>query len=318
VPRRRANPIGWLGIALVVLLLALTVRAIGGRNRWQPAALQLAQGTSKTGREVTGLRTGLRSLDRLELFRRLYSWEREAREQDARVRDLSPPRESRKVNGLLVTALGLRADALHRFTPAVQNALSDRDLQVAVSQLVNVMRDLLLADRSYALFRDAWPKGQARPPPSQWIADPEDATIDGVTGFVRELRKQQSLASVYNLTLTGVAVDPKPTGSERGVDLIPFAKTIDVSVVVENTGNQVVPTTSVAAILTSEIDPVPRTVAGEIGLLRPKDRKSVTLRGLAPAAGGAINLLRVTVGPVAEERNTLDNTVEYKFVMRRP
>lgn len=317
MPRRRANPLAWGAVGIVVLLFVLMIRALAGGDEYSAPTLTLAGDTAKLGQEFSGLRAQLRDLDRLELFRRMSGWERRSREQVERAERLDPPERFRRSNGYLMTSLGLRAEALRRFKPAVQNALSDRDLQVSISQLVNVMTDFVLADRSYALFRSGWPERERRPPVSGWVADPGDATIDGVTTFVQELRKKEALAAVYNLTVRSVSVTPKPTGKEREADLVPFTKSLEVTIVVENTGNQVIPASPVAAVLTSETDPIPRSVEGRLESLRPKDRKSVTLRGLEPTSG-AINLLRVTVGPVGGERNTLDNTVEYKFSMRKP
>lgn len=317
--RRKANPLAWLAIGVVVVLVILLIRAVGGGDDWSPGALRVAQDTSKLGRDVAGLRTQLKSIDRLTLFRRLRSWERDARAHLERGRALEPPGDRRGVNGYLLTSLGLRAEALTRFNPSVRNALSDRDLQVAASQLVGVMRDLELGDRSYQLFVAAWPRASERKPPdSRWVPDADDATIEGVTAFVRELRNQPALDANYNLTVASVVVDPKPVGKERNEELLPFTRSLAVSIVVSNTGNQPVPAVPVAAIITSETNPVPETVEGTVGSLRPGEKKSVTLRGLKPTAGGPINLLKVTVGPAGGERNTLDNTQEYKFVMRKP
>lgn len=318
MPRRRVNPVAWGAVGFVVLLLVLLVRAVGGGDGYRPAALTLAQQSAALGREVAALRTQVRSLDRLELFRRLRAWERRSREHTDRSADLDPPGELRRSNGFLVTALGLRADALRRLNPAVRNALSDQDQQVAGSQLVNVMKDLVFADRSWELFRASWPRdADAKPSVSRWVADEEDASITEVTDFVRELRQQQALKATYNLTISSVTVDPRPAGQEGNVDVVPFTRSLGVSVIVENTGNQQIPATTVAAILTSESDPEPKTVEGQLGTMRPKDKKSVVLKGIEPTPG-VRNKLRVTVGPVGEERNTLDNTVEYDFIMRRP
>lgn len=318
MPRRRPNPIAWIALAVAVLLLTVMIKAVGGGDSWQPKAVQLAQNQAKLGREVAALRTQLKSLDRLELFRRMRAWQRQASADLAGARELAPPKEGRVQNGYLIAAIGLRAGALRRFDPAVRNALSDTDLQVAQSQLINVMEDLLLADRSYELFRTSWRKdGGAKPPASQWIADEEDASPQGVGDFVRELRKQAPLKAIYNLAVVSVTIDPKPVGKDGDRDAIPFTKSLAVAVVIENTGNQRIAATTVSAVLISETDPEPKTVEGHVGSMAPKDRKSITLNGLDPAPG-VLNLLRVTVGPVGEELNTIDNVREYPFLMRKP
>jgi hypothetical protein len=310
-------PLVVLGIVALIVVVLL-VRAVTRGDDYSPRALTVAQNTVKLGRQVVALRAELKTIDRLTLFRRLRTWERDAKLQLDRARELDPPADRRAINAYLLTSLGLRSDAMRRFGPSVQNALSDRDLQVAASQLLGVTKDLLLSDRSYELFAASWPRSvRPRPGESRWVADPDDATVEGATGFVRELRKQPALAANYNLAIESIGVDPKPAGKEKEIDVVPFTRSLSVSVVVTNNGNQAVPAVPVAVVLTSETDPEPSTVEGNLGPLRPGEKKSVVLKGLEPA-GGAVNLLRVTVGPAGGERNTLDNVVEYKFSMRRP
>lgn len=318
MPRRRPNPLAWIAIGVVLLLLVLLVRAVGGRDSYAPAALRVAGSTAKLGAEASALRAKLQEIDRLALFRNLRAWQRRAEGDLEEGKKLEPSVDAAAANGYLVASLGMRAKALAAMNPAVRNALSDRDLQVAVSQLVNVMRDLSFSDRSYELFVESWPSKGAKPPPSRWIADPQDATIDGVTNFVRELRKQEKLAADYNLTVASVSLGPKPTGKENDIDQVPFTKSLSVTVVVQNTGNQRIAATTVEAILTSETNPEPQAAEGQLGSMAPNDKRSVTLKGLAPTSGGPINLLRVTVGPVGLERNIIDNTVEVKFSMKKP
>ena len=309
----------WGLVAAVVLLLILGVRAVTGGDDYSPRALAVAEQSTRLGRDVAGLRAQLKSVDRLSLFRRMRAWAKDARTHLDAARDLEPGADGRIGHGNLLTALSLRAEALRRFDPAVRKALSDQDVQVAASQLLAVMHDLELGDRSYELFAEAWPRAASRrPPESTWVADAADATIEGVTGFVRELRKQESLELNANLAIASVTVDPKPVGKERDQDLLPFTRSMSVSVVVQNTGNQQTGTTPIAAILTSESDPVQQAVEGSVGTLRPGEKRSVTLRPLEPTTGGPINLLRVTLGPATGERNTLDNVQEYKFSMRKP
>lgn len=316
--RRRPNPIAWLLVAVGVVLLIVVIRVLAGGDTYRPPARAVATETVKLGKEVAALRTQLKSLDHLALKRRLRTWERTATGHLAQVQKLSPPEDMRVANGYLITALGLRARAMHNYGPSVDNALSDRDRQVAVSQLLNVMRDLSLSDRAYELFRTAWPESDGEgPAASQWLADPDDAAIDEVTSFVRELNNQPSLQAEFNLTVSTLTLDPKPAAKENEIDVLPFARVIEVTLVVANTGNQAIPSVPVAAIITSESDPAPKTIEGRLASLRPGEKKSVVLRGIEPTAG-VLNLLSVTIGPGAGERNTIDNKIEYKFRMRKP
>lgn len=315
---RRPNPLAWAVLLGIVLLVVLLLRAaFGGGSDYPPQAKALAADSAKLGREVSSLRSRIGELDRIALIRQLRNWRTAAKDQLDRARTLEPPEDHRIAYGYLVASLGLRAAALGDFEPGINNALSDRDPEVAISNLASVFQDLVSADRTYALFRDAWPD-DTKPEETRWVADPdEEAGLGGVSGFVSEIRKQPGLETTYNLKITSVTVTPKPTGEEREVDQLPYASSISVAVVVENDGNQDIPASAVVAILKSERDPRPSTVEGSVGRMRPGDKQSVTLRGLSPTAGGPLNLLTVTVGPIANERNTLDNSIEYKFSMAR-
>lgn len=313
--RRRPNPVAWAILIVLVVLVAFTARACGSGNPYPERALPVAAASAELGQAVAGLRERLSDLDRLELFRELRAWARTAAGHVERVAELEPPGDHRLAHGYLVTAVGIRADALRRLEPAVNNALSDRDLQVAVGQLTVVFRDLTLGDRAHELFRAAWP-GEQKPTESRWISE-EGATVEGVRAFVADLRDQPALEEIYNLAVAGVTVDPKPTGKEGDLDVLPFTRSLSITVAVENTGNQRIPAAPLTAVLTSETDPRPQSAEGRVDALGPGEKASVTLTGPSPTGGGVVNLLRVTVGPVAGERNLLDNTSEYKFVMRR-
>ncbi|HVE92381.1 MAG TPA: hypothetical protein VNE62_08810 [Actinomycetota bacterium] len=315
--RARPNPAAWIVAAGAVFIVVLLLRACGRGDDYPERARSLASRSAKLGREVGGLRSDIPVLERNALFRRLDGWSTEGRRHVDEAKVIDPSDEHRLSHSYLVAALGVRADALERFRPAVSNALSDRDPQVASSQLESVIDDFRLADRSYALFIRTWAGGDRKPDASRWAGGGSEFETQGVAGLVADLRKQPRLEAIYNLKIASVTVAPKPTGTERDVDQLPFTDTLRVTVVVENEGNQPVPPSPVAAILTSEEDPKPRTIEGRLDRLNPGRRLSVTLPNLQPATGGPINLLRVIVGPVGGERNLLDNEMEYKFVTRR-
>ncbi len=314
--RRRPNPMAWAILLVPVVLVVFTARACGSGDPYQERALPVAAASAELGQAFSGLPERLGDLDRLELFRELRAWARTAVEHVDRVAELQPTSDHRLPHGYLVTAVGIRADALRRLEPAVGNALSDRDLQVAVGQLTGVFRDLALGDRAHELFRAAWP-GEPKPAEGRWVSD-EAATVEGVRAFVADLRDQPALEETYNLAVAGVTVVPRPAGEEGDLDVLPFTRSLSITVVVENTGNQRIPAAPLTAVLTSEADPRPQSTEARVDALGPGEKASVTLPGPSPTAGGVVNLLRVTVGPVAGERNLLDNTSEYKFVMRRP
>lgn len=312
--RSRPKPLAYALLALVVLLVFLLIRAATGRSDYPELARSLATEDSKLGSDVGRLTERIDSLDRLELIRTLKTWSKTASANLDTASKLEPPEDFRVPNGYLIAALGLRSESLKNYEPAIQNALSDRDIQVASSQLETIMIDLASADRSFDLFRSSWPVQGAKPTESRWVGSPGEVSRS-VSAFVRRLRNLPALETTFNLKVVSVTVSPKATGSEGDVAILPASQTLTVTAVVSNEGNQSVPATLIAAILKSEADPRPQTVESRVGTLGPGKKQSITITGLKPTSGGAINLLTVTAGPVGGERNTLDNSLELKFKM---
>lgn len=311
----RPTPMAWLLIVAALAVGFLALRSCAAADPYPAEAEALAADSSELGAAVAGLSERLGDLERVELFRTLKSWARQADAHLGRAEALEPPSDLRVANGFLVGALGLRAEALGRFEPAVRNVLSDRDAQVVASQLRLVMADLVSADRLHALYLDRWPDDREPPPAARWV-DPAQASTEGATALVARLRDQPALEAIYNLKVAKLTVTPKPTGKQGDLDVLPAGATLSVQVQVENTGNQRIPAATVDAVLTSETDPSARTAEGRVPALGPGESASVTLSGLRATSGGPVNLLSVTVGLVGGERNALDNKVEYKFVAR--
>src|SRR5688500_6892043 len=101
--RRRANPLAWAAVAVVVLLVVLVVRALGGGSDYPVQASQLAKSSAELGADVVGVRVRLDKIERLDLFRELRSYERKAVALLKRARDLDPPEDFRQANGYLLT-----------------------------------------------------------------------------------------------------------------------------------------------------------------------------------------------------------------------
>lgn len=312
--RVRPKPLAWVLLAVVVIGLGLGVRAcVGGGEGYTAEARRIAAASASLGEQVGALRGRLDTLEHAGLFEELAGWQRMAAAHLEEAKELAPPAQERVAHGYLLTTLRLRADALRRYEPALRNALSEMDPGVAAGQIAGVLRDLTLADRSYELFAADWP-GDDPPPPSAWVGEGE-AGLEAARAFVDELRARPALRAVYNLRVAGLEVAPAPAEQRGETDVLPATETIAVTVTAENTGNQSLPGAPVSAMLTSEAHPEPQTAEGGLDAMAAGESGSITLDGLRPADDGGTHLLRVTVGPVADEQDLEDNTVEYRFLI---
>src|SRR5688572_5368099 len=100
--RRRFNPKPLVVVAVVALVLVLLVRTIAGGDDYSEPANTVANRTAKLGREVSALPTQVRTLDRIDLFRKISGWQRQAKMDLAAVRDLKPASEQRIADGFLL------------------------------------------------------------------------------------------------------------------------------------------------------------------------------------------------------------------------
>ncbi len=253
---------------------------------------------------ATGLR---RSVDRLV---------RESRDIVATVDEVSPPKALREAQGLLRTSLETRAAALAALSSTLGAGL-DQPVDQGVDALVDVGRDLAVADRAYELFLAALPPAPRRTmPPSVWVADPTTWERPEMSAFLSTLRASASVAPVHDITLVTVSVDPSPVGvdpTQGDARVLPSARSLKLQVVVADAGNAAERRVPVEAVVTAQGGV---ETGRQFVDLAPGQRQTVALTVRVPAPGTAAFELRVRAGPVGDEARPTDNEQVLHFVMR--
>ena len=316
---RRFPRIVLLGLLLVVLVLAVNSivsssaegpdPTVAFADRVRPAVDR----STRQGIALEDLRTTAGALGRDGLKRGVDRLLRESRTLVAEVEAAPAAGDLRATQGLLLTCLTTRTEALAALADTLAGRFESGPPEQAIDALVAVGGDLAVSDRAYQLFlRDLPESARATMPASEWLPDPTRYERPEMAAFVGTLRASASLAPVRDVSVLTVSTDPVPVGMDGTVNkVLPLSKTLRLQVVVANAGNVEEKRLPVEAVVTSQggLD-----TARQFVDLTPGQRATVTL-ALRPSPIGVLEL-KVRVGPVEGETNTADNEQLSFYVMR--
>lgn len=271
--------------------------------------------STRQGIALEDLRTSAGSLGRDGLQRGVDRLLRESRRLVAQVEEAPADGELRRAQGLLLTCLSTRTEALSRLDETLAGRFESGPPEQAIDALVEIGGDLAVSDRAYELFLERLPDdARVSMPESTWLPDPTRYQRPEMAAFVGTLRASASLAPVRDLTLITVATDPVPVGvdpADPNIKVLPLVRSVQLQVVVANAGNQEEKRVPVEAVVTSQGG---MDTARQFVDLTPGQRATVLLT-VRPSAVGAIEL-RVRVPPPEGDVNAADNEQVSFFVMR--
>lgn len=320
---RRRRP-AWLVLAVALTAVVLLVNAASRGGDDTPArslsyldeVRPLVERSNAQGAELQDLRDRAGELGRAVIAKRLDRLAKESGDARTQAARLEPPEKLVTAHGLLLATFAARAHGTKALKDALGQVLGSAPPESVVQSLLSAGRDLVAADRNYALFVDEAPMAEdAALPTSQWVADPATWEQAELQLFVFGLRASSTIQPVHDTAVVTFATEPAAVATgEGGVKILPVAKTIKLQVVVANAGNEPVKRVQVIAEL-SGVDGGGVDTARDFVDLAPGQRATVQLGGLRPAPTGA-SLLKVRVGPVEGEANPGDNERTLTFTMR--
>lgn len=218
----------------------------------------------------------------------------------------------RRTQGLLLTCLTTRRDALAAIAETVAGRYETGPPEQAVDALVDVGRDLAVSDRAYELFLARLPvKARESMPPSIWLPDDTRFARPEMSSFVGTLRSAAGLIQVRDLAVVTVTTDPTPVATDGFHRVLPVTRTMRLQVVVANAGTVAEKRVPVEAVVTSQGG---MDTARQFVDLAPGQRATVALT-VRPSPVGVIEL-RVRVGPTELEASITDNEQVSTYVMR--
>lgn len=308
-----------LVIATVLSLLAIGINAIAngsGRDEklehlsYLDEVRPLIADSSKQGADLLAIRDSASDLGRPGTRRRLNQVVKETQTTLDALKKVDVPGDAEEANSLLVATLQLRVIGATSVAKDMIDALSAQDPSSVVDRLVVSGRNLIAADQTYKAFTDQVAATLAKGAvdavaPSVWVPEPEQWESPELTAFVNILKANSSVAPIVDVATVLVKTTPAAVGKEGEKLLLPKTGSVRLEVVVANIGNVAQKQVKVMASLS--VAGGPPDIAQNFVDLSPGQRQAISFRGLKAAAGDAT--LTVTIGPLAGETSTEDNTI---------
>lgn len=317
-PNRRFPRVIFFAVVATLVVLAVNSIVSTSAEGPDPAMVfadRVRPAVDKSTRQsmaLEDLRASAGTLGRAGLKRGVDRLLRESRTLVDQVEQAPADGELRKTQGLLLTCLTTREEALAALAATLAGEFESGPPEEAIDRLVDVGGDLAVSDRAYELFVADLPRAARESmPESVWLPDPTRFDRPEMAAFVGTLRASASLAPVRDVTVLTVTTDPVPVGMDGTNRVLPVSKTMRLQVVVANAGNLAEKRVPIEAVVTSQggLD-----TARQFVDLAPGQRATVTL-SLRPSPVGVLEL-KVRAGPLEGEGSIADNEQVSFYVMR--
>jgi hypothetical protein len=314
----------WLLLGAVATVVVLAVNAAMSARSPAPArqlaqqsymdqVLPAIQGSTQQGQEIETVRTQALTLSATVITSRINQVAGEAAATLTTVERLKPPKDLQTPHDLLVATMAIRVQATQALSQAMTGALSGDNTPTAVNALMSAANELTAGDLTYRMFLKTPSAGGIALPPSVWVTNPSAYTDADLTVFVTSLKSATTLAPVHDTTVMLVTTDPAPVSMEGPLEVLPLSKSLNLQIVVANTGNQPEKNLTVSATIAPSYFGPTQMVRNFVNLA-PGQRQTVDLGGLR-AQPGQSTTLTVKIDTVSAEVNVGDNVKAIAFVM---
>jgi hypothetical protein len=323
---RRRSAKWWLAAGLIVTLLVLFVDASLKSRSPAPARTMAAQAwvdrvmpvigqSTEQGIELNQIRKSGLSMTGSSIESQLRQVAAAARSSLDAVKGLDPPANMQAASGLLIACLQTRAAAAQNFAQAMSQVLSG-PVVAAPTQAPAVLaavQQFQVADQAYQLFVQDMPHVGVSLPTSVWYSNPTGFSQPSLATYLQSLRATTNAVPLHDVAVVAVATNPPAVTSAHAVQVLPAAAFVQIDVTVADVGNRPESNVPVTASF-SPGAPGYLSSARQLVDLTPGQDLALTVGTLKAPANVAVTLT-VSVGPVAGEKNTSDNTKTLVFKM---
>jgi hypothetical protein len=345
-----------LGIIILIIIIILSARACarsGEENAYREYMTEvgtIVAQSDEIGAQLEELLRNPGDISRADVQTRLESFSSQCRTLEEQAMKLAAPNElnSRGVHQIFVLVLSFRAigtESLKTYllsalelegttgttetaiageattTTTVPSALSPAGPADQISYALRYMTTSDFLYKEVFETRTAQILAEKRipgvvAPSSQFMNDPEIASLNQVQSILTAMKTTGSLQAVHGVALKGVLVQPDGKQLVQGgtYDLAASGE-LTFIVTVENQGNMDEVDVPVVITLASETTPEQR-ISVLVSTMKAKDTETVPVTGLNPTAYGEVATLTVTVGPVPEERYSANNTMTANVIFK--
>jgi hypothetical protein len=238
-----------------------------------------------------------------------------------RAQELDPPGPLREQHESLIEALQLRVSGLNGLARGFTRIADTPNSQEAGEILAVQSNRLVASDVLYDDFfkvgaQDVMEEEGIRGvpvPDSNFVANQDLGSPSSWKLIVDRLTKPVAAGGLRGNRIEGVRVLPARTQlSPSEENTVKASDRLAFEVLVNNSGEA--QETQVRVVLTIQQSPEPIRQEQEIDAINPGQTKSVVFRDLGSPTFGSDTILKVTVEPVAGERNTNNNSAEYVVI----
>ncbi len=287
--RRGGAGFRWIAAGVVITLLILLIDAsVNSRSpgpqetlaadTWIDRALPVIATSNADGQVLASIWAGGLKMPATQVESSFSDLARRSAAAYSTMSALQPPASLEGAAGLLDATLLARSRAAARLLAAIAATLGpggstpataavadqttkDRSTTtttiptaVAVSQVVPQIvaagSEIQVGDQAYQLFLSSVPASlKVRMPSSSWGSNATPYTAQAAQVFVTTLQNSVTTSPVSQVKIYGIATSPAPVASSGTIQVLPDSSTLDLNVVVANTGNQPLDNLTVTATI---------------------------------------------------------------------
>jgi len=236
--------------------------------------------------------------------------------------ELNPPEFFEVAHGYLELVFKSRNKAYEDFKPALFNALQDLDLDISTTQITNTFLYMFMSDQIYLYFQDKLKQsgeqlgiGNLTIIDSGILKDKSLTDTQNVTAFISDIKAIAELQEVRGVAVIADSIkfNPQEINTQGEYRILASGSEITVAIKIANQGNVTENDVDVTMKYMTE-DNVSDEKNYTIASINPSEQKVVTLSGFTAYPGRKCEL-KITAGPVPDEKTMENNTVTYKFMM---
>ncbi len=236
--------------------------------------------------------------------------------------ELNPPEFFEVAHGYLELVFESRNKAYEDFKPALFNALQDLDLDISTTQITNTFLYMFMSDKIYLYFQDKLKQsGELLGINNLTIIDSgilQDKSLtdtQNVMAFISDIKAVAELQEVRGVAVItdSIEFNPQEINMQGDYRILASGSEVTVAIKIMNQGNVTENDVDVIMEYMTQ-DNISDEKRYTIASINPSEQKVVTLSGFTAYPGRKCEL-KITAGPVPNEKTMENNTVTYKFMM---
>lgn len=298
-------------------------REVSAYQAYYAATNDVVERSNAVGTKLSALLTNPGTATRKDVQTRMDQYVETSSGLLAEAEAIVAPGEAADMQQWLVATLKLRLRGLQDLSPSLLNALDVQDVEVPSELISSAMMKLALSDVAYTEFfatratdlLKSKEIADVRIVQAAFLADPGYASVDSVQEMLATLKSTETLQSIHGVGLISVIAKPSDTDiTPDGTFNIPSTDQLRFLVTVENQGTMTERDVPVTFRLQGPSSTQPQIVTVKIAEIKAGEKQEVEIKGVNPTDYGETALVSITAGPVPNEKNEANNSLEAHVV----